>query len=785
MPYVSKAIPNLINGISQQPASLRLPSQAEQQENLYPSVVEGLKDRPPVEHISRIYNGTLSEAFTHPINRDATQRYNVLVTNGALQVNDLAGVVKAVAFPDGVGYLTSASPATAFRAVTVADYTFLVNREVEVAMTSAKSPVRPKEAMVFVKQGNYGSVYTVRIDGIVKATYTTSTTDVADLATDNIANHLRVQLAANLGVGFTTYVVGSTITIVLATGDFALNCTDSQGGASLFAFKETTQSFSSLPTTAFNGFRITVENSPGSEIDNYYLAFSTIDGGDFSEGIWQETVAPDMFIELDATTMPHVLIRNVDDTFTFQEATWEQMTAGDGLTAPPPSFVTNTIRELGFFKNRLMFFSEDNVILSGVGKYFNYFKTTVTTSLDDDPIDSPINHTKVSIINHAEVFDSDVILFSDQTQFRLTGNPTLTAKTISILPMTEFESSEVCRPLGAGRRIYFTTLKGAFTGMREYAVDQTTATKDAADIAGHIPTFIPAGAFKLIGSTIEDVVAVLTTGDRTSLYLYKYYYSGDEKLQSAWCRLKLGNDDTVILGAEFVQTTLYLTVQRADGVYFEKMNFAPGVVDTGVDYVTHVDRRITNLQCTAVVYDALYDTTTYTLPYVITGTMLVVTRLVAPGAVRTYTQVDTDKLRLNGDTTTLPLWLGQTFRRSFIPSTVYMREQPRAGSSGGPIIMEGRLQIRHFRFLYSKTGYFQVTVTPAYRDPSVFTFTGKTLGQGSNIIGGVNLPNGTFSVLAMSRNDQVTVEVSSESYLPMHLLGMEWDGFFHAHSRRV
>ena len=50
MPLVTKSIPNLINGVSQQPSALRLASQAEKVVNCIPSSVEGLKKRPPFYH---------------------------------------------------------------------------------------------------------------------------------------------------------------------------------------------------------------------------------------------------------------------------------------------------------------------------------------------------------------------------------------------------------------------------------------------------------------------------------------------------------------------------------------------------------------------------------------------------------------------------------------------------------------------------------------------------------------------------------------------------------------
>ena len=70
MPLINKAISNLINGVSQQPETLRLPSQCESQINGFSSVVEGLKKRPPLNYVAKISANTTSSIFIHTINRD-------------------------------------------------------------------------------------------------------------------------------------------------------------------------------------------------------------------------------------------------------------------------------------------------------------------------------------------------------------------------------------------------------------------------------------------------------------------------------------------------------------------------------------------------------------------------------------------------------------------------------------------------------------------------------------------------------------------------------------------
>ena len=86
MALVSRTIPNLVQGISQQPEVLRLSSQATVQENGFSSVVEGLKKRPPTNYLAKLGTATPNNAYIHTINRDTTERYLVQLTSGSIKV---------------------------------------------------------------------------------------------------------------------------------------------------------------------------------------------------------------------------------------------------------------------------------------------------------------------------------------------------------------------------------------------------------------------------------------------------------------------------------------------------------------------------------------------------------------------------------------------------------------------------------------------------------------------------------------------------------------------------
>ena len=62
MPLISGTIPSLINGVSQQPATLRLPTQGETQVNGLSHIARGLEKSPCTEHITEVSGVTSDDS---------------------------------------------------------------------------------------------------------------------------------------------------------------------------------------------------------------------------------------------------------------------------------------------------------------------------------------------------------------------------------------------------------------------------------------------------------------------------------------------------------------------------------------------------------------------------------------------------------------------------------------------------------------------------------------------------------------------------------------------------
>tara|TARA_B100000674_G_scaffold135717_1_gene105410 strand:- start:281 stop:2653 length:2373 start_codon:yes stop_codon:yes gene_type:complete len=783
MPLITRSIPNLIGGVSQQPEILRLENQATAQENGFSGVVEGLKKRPPTNHVAKISSSSLNNAFIHTINRDTNERYIVVITNGSIAVYTIDGVAKTVVSQtNATNYLNSTNPREDFKALTVNDFTYILNKNKTVAMSSATSPAKIEQAVYTVIQGVDNTPYSITIDG------TTSTFTSSNQNTKDIRNGLKSAIGSPSGITLTN-IGDSSFSIVKSSGTLTVTAGDGFGNQASQVIKDEVQNFSDLPAEAINNMVVEVKGDASNSFDNYYVKYSS------STRVWEETVEPGIKTTLDPNTMPHVLIRTADGNFRFTQVdgstytisstsfdvpSWGKRTVGDLESSPNPSFVDAKMKDIFFHRNRLGVLANENVIMSRSSEFFEFFNETVTDALDTDVIDVSVAHTKVSILKHAVAFDEKLLLFSDQTQFILTGGASLTPGNTSVNVTTEYESLETVSPVGSGNNVFFAFNKGQFTGVREMYVESDGETNQGEDITANIPKYIPSEAFKFANASNENILVVLSnkTGEKNRLYIYQWFFSQGRRLQSAWHKWIIGSDaDTTILNVDFIGTTLFLVVQRSDGVYIESVDCSPAVVDTGATYLTHLDRKLANTQVTES-YNSSTNITTITLPYAIDSTMKLVGKSGASnkaGRDITIASQTGTTITVSGDITAFNYFIGEQYDFLYTFSQQYLAlGQNTTGSRTR--IREGRLQIRNWTVSFNDTGFFQSAVTPVGRSTSNATFNGTIVGTG--LTGTVNLEDGDFTFAVQSRNDNLTISLTNNSHLPSNFVNAEWEGYY-------
>ena len=815
MPVISRSIPTLLRGISQSSDSSKQSDHADIQDNADSNPVIGLIKRSGLQYVTNISNSALGNVHIQTINRDINERYVAIFSNGNVKVYELDGTEKTVNKPDGTSYLNTSDSRSVIKTVTIADFTFVVNTSITTAMDSSLSPGNITQAVVFINAVSDNTTYSVTVDGV---TVTDDTHNDSTLSTSQVAADLQSGLNSGLS-GFTIARNGPVIHIKKNDGsNFSIDGNDTQGNTQLTVVKDSVQRFTDLPTVSPNGYVVEVKGDESTNFDNYYVKFVTNNGGAFEEGQWEESVEAGIPFKFDYDTMPHVLIRQADgnfrfarvdgDTYTISGTTytlpkWGERTVGDLDSAPNPSFIDGKINNVFFFRNRLGFLTDDNVVLTRVSEFFNFFPETVLSVIDSDPIDVGASHTKVAILKHAVTMGEQLVLFSDQTQFVLTSSSdALTPKTANVVVATEFESSDQAQPVGSGSSIYYLTKKGSFAGVREYITQENVAIKDASNITVHVPRLIPSNIFKLAVSTNEDVLVLLGTDNPNKLYINRWLYGdGFKKVLNSWSTFTF-NSAKSIKNIDFVGTDLFMVVEEANGTTLEKIPFEAEFREPNSEFEFHLDHKVTEATTgVSIAYNSGTDVTTFTLPYRLNASMSVVGRYLANGETSTFvdTQGNTKTLKpgqvvqttntTNGSTSTITA--NGDFRNSKViigePYLMHYRfsqQRLTEGANAGEMI-SGRLQLHHFYIKFEDTGFFRVEVTPENRDTSTHKFTGRLLGASSAAIGQINLETGTFRVPIMSRADRVDIDIKNDTFLPTQLSSAEYEAMFHMRSRRV
>lgn len=572
---------------------------------------------------------------------------------------------------------------------------------------------------------------------------------------------------------------GSTIFIQRKDGaDFKLKMTDSRSDSHTSLCKSKVQNFADLPVVAPRGFTIEIAGDNNTSFDNYYCVFEPSgDMDSFGPGVWKETIKPGSQYRINPATLPHALIRQADGTFTFGPLAWTNRVCGDAASAPNPSFVGRSINAVFLYRNRLSFLSGENVIMSEAGEFFNFFPTTITTMVDNDPVDVAASHVRPTDLQHVTVFSGGLLLFTADAQFTLEHDTVLSNATASIKSVTEFAASMWAEPVSSGKTVFFAVERGFFAGIREYlTLPDNTDQNDAADVTSHVPRYIGGHLHKLICSTNEDVLFALARNAPNQIWVYKYFWNGTEKVQSAWSRWVFSSP---ILSGFMVETDLYLLMRHADGLYLEVLSLEPGFKDEGADFEIRLDRKITEADV-IMIYEPDTRHTTIALPFVVSTLPVCVSR---QGYVYPSMQLEATgrSFKVKGDARNKPLFVGLPYESAYTFSTFAIRDQ----NNGGNAVMAGRLQLRSLSLSCADTGFLTVNVTPKFRDTSTYNFTARELGHGSNIIGKAELYTGLVKVPVLSLNTQVTVGITSSSVFPFALVNATWEGFYNTRSQRT
>lgn len=728
----SQSIQSVNGGISKVSPLLRHPSQLEDIDNGYFSGTEGLIKRPPMILKKKLDIASLtstSKPFMFPIDRGDGNEYVGVIHDGALSIID----VNNPTVPQTVTYtnqsyldLASGTPRGAFKAITIMDYTIILN-------TTKVTAFRP----YYWTASNPTASDEDPIHDIVQL--------FSDLPAINGSHDGKViEIVGDMSVTTDNYYVKGYHQAVNPEEVWR----ETRRPNILHTFDNTTLPHS-LKKTGANSW-----------------AFAPITWNDRLVGDEVSNPAPSFMSKYTrvANTVPPST-RYFTDTKT----------------------TDRTISDLVFFQDRLAFCSDEYVSFSRAGDYFNFWHHSATTLQPDDPIDVSALSQKVSKIYSMTPFSRALILSSATTQFYLTSNGALTPTTVSITAATEYDASTKIKPVTLGASMFIPAKQSGYFKLNEYYLFEGQAGYLANNVAEAVDTFIPDDADIILAQPLSDTLFVFSSSQKQNLFAYKAEWEDNKKKTSAWARWVFTDN---ILGLTAIGSRVYLITQRSSNEYLGVIDMSPTSALVSPNPVTeqpgyryefdiHLDYRETT---TAITYDSVAKTSTVTVPLGAFFGFSAYEPLVAVVRRDTGEDYAVETIGVSSGLTTLTVkgdllsngntevYTGIRYPALFTLSPIYYRDREGAASNG--II----LKLRNIGISFGYTGMFQVEVTPYKRDPYTYTYSGINVGTYS--LGRLGLTFGTTKFPVMSDGITAKIALKDNSVYPCSFLGYFWEGMY-------
>jgi len=533
-----------------------------------------------------------------------------------------------------------------------------------------------------------------------------------------------------------------------------------------------------LPSQCRHGYVVKVLNS-NSEKDDYYLQFKSNTAPEDGNGVWEECPKPGIKKYFAADTMPHQLVQSGKGSsakFYLEPITWEPRLVGDDVTNPVPSFSKNhAIQNIAFYRNRLALLSNDSVILSQAGDYFNFWAKTGMTISPADCIDVSVSSTTPATLLDAIAVQRGLLMFSKEQQFMLTtDNDVLAPDTAKVANISTYSYNSLVKPFSLGTSVGFTNNNNTNTRFMEMTRIAVGQPPDILEQSKLIQSLLPP-TIDTVAESKEQGLALFGTSDASDIvYGYKWFNSGEKRLLSSWFKWQLHGN---VIYHAIIDDVYYAVIRTDDfSVQLEKIDIKnqPKITTVSGDYMIHLDNMTL---VTGMSYSSSTKKTTITIPdnFTVTGAKrfaIFATAGTMAGQTE-YPELTTGSTTtVSGDWSTSEVYAGYIYKMKVqFPQNFFKQaegENVRSDTRGSTIVHRVNLN-------FGSIGYFQTRLERKCRPDWIqdYEMAGNCNFQ-SNCFG--ILPNARETIPIYSRNEDYRLYLESNHTSPCTLHSSSWEG---------
>jgi hypothetical protein len=443
--------------------------------------------------------------------------------------------------------------------------------------------------------------------------------------------------------------------------------------------------------------------------------------------------------------------------------------AGDDLTAPIPYFLGKRIDYLGTFQDRLVVGADAVLLFSRTGDYFNWFRQSVLTMADDDPVEQFALGSEDDVITGSADFDRSKIYFGRKCWYSVSGAAPMTPKTASVVKLRQEPGATAAPPQASDNLVFYCKASGE-PGARSTKLHQLQAglladSPEGTDIAAQLDAYVVGEPLEVLPVTSPNTVFVRTTGSRQTLYVYAYLDAdqGGQRLFDAWNKWVIAPQTGHVVGLsrDGSGILVYLLRQDATSTWIACERFTLASVLSPRPYLDCLRPLASSGYVTAALGTAgavAHDTTS---PYRFVGTTL-------------------DKLAQF--TAAFPgapsAWAGVGYPASVTPTNPFVLDR------NGRAVVNGRLTLGRVDIGVADTGAATISVTSKAGTQQVREFSGRVIGD-KQPIGTQPVVDTTVSAAIGREVRECSYTVAAVGWLPLTVSGIQWSGQYFNNTRRI
>jgi len=466
--------------------------------------------------------------------------------------------------------------------------------------------------------------------------------------------------------------------------------------------------------------------------------------------------------------------------FKFDYPPWDDRDVGDDLTNPKPSFVDNTINKIFFFRNRIGLLSGENVILSRVNDFHNYWAKTAFTIANADPIDLQSTSTYPTDLFDATEVNAGLLMFSASQQFLLkTDEAQLTPETAIVSYLSSYAFNEKTQPFNMGTTAGWLNSTAKRTRFHEMAGIQRNGEPQVLEQTKIISKLFP-DDITLVAESTENSMVLFGSLNKNEVWGYRYYTQGEQRIQSAWFRWELPGTVTF----HCMMDDVYYAVLKNGSVYtlqsfdIKKATDTLTVGTAPEEYLIHLDTK-TEISSGSLTYNATTNKTSMTKPtgYDNAGQLAVFCKTAGDNVGRfSKATVNGSNLEWTGDWSALNIVLGYLYEMEVELPTIFIQQ-----SDGQQIKSEtrGSLIVHRLNFSFGAVGLIDITLKRKGRPD--YNKTYESIDWDSYVSNTLSIAEEHIHTIPVyDRNTNLSVHLNSTHPAPASLNSMTWEGDYNA-----